>query len=401
MSLQTLPPGPPYDPIDWDFLRSFGAQVVDGILDSYFRARIVGAEKLPVSGPVVLAPNHSGNALPHDAMILDYGLWRRRGFAREAKLRTVFAPELTAVNWLRLFGIDDWYRRCGGVDMTFRNFEQLLATGKQVIYYPEGIPGIGKGFNRRYQLQDFHTSFVILAARYDVPVHIVSVVNAEYVNPISLTYRWLDRLAWKALHLPFFPVPIVFLALIFPFIFYLAFPARMVFVIQDAIDVRALLREAGISDCGKLHKEECRAIARRIQAQAQRQLDEAVRQYGRPPYDLKGLTRSLRAARGRALRATPLGWPFAFLQTFRDRYRPPARNRIVAWLRDLDILSYYLPGGWALIALFRLIRKPPYGYRGLTREQRKWREGRYLWSLNRRPLPVSDAEQAAVGREVS
>ena len=58
--------------------------------------------------------------------------------------------------------------------MTFDNFERLLARGERVIYYPEGVRGIGKGFHRRYELQRFHTSFITLAATLsivpDVPV---------------------------------------------------------------------------------------------------------------------------------------------------------------------------------------------------------------------------------------
>ena len=57
------------------------------------------------------------------------------------------------------------------------------------------------------------------------------------------------------------------------------------------------------------------------------------------------------------------------------------------WLRDLDIWFYYLPFGWLGIALMRVLRKPPYGYRGLTKQQRIEREGAFRWTLETNPLP--------------
>ena len=67
--------------------------------------------------------------------------------------------------------------------------------------------------------------------------------------------------------------------------------------------------------------------------------------------------------------------------------RPPAKNRLHAFVRDLDILAYYLPFGWFILALTRKLRRPPYGYRGLSADERREREGAYRWSLETRPLP--------------
>ena len=302
------------------------------------------------------------------------------------KVISVGAPKLAAVWWMRPFGLDDWWRRGGGVDMKFDNFDRLLERGERVIYYPEGVPGIGKGFLRRYQLQHFYSSFVVLAARHHAPVCPVSVVNAEWVNPTSVTFRPLDRFFYKVFGLPFFPIPIVFLVLVFPFLFYLAFPCHMIFLIGTPLDVRALVREAG-GDPDDLTREVVLDVAERIRAMAQERLDRAVEQYGDRPYALKTLWRELKSIRGRIFRTTPLGWPFSFIQHDRDLHRPPARNRLHAALRDLDILAWYLPLGWFLIALLRAIRRPPYGYRGLSEQERREKEGAYLWLLDRRPLP--------------
>lgn len=374
-----------FDPIDFPYLYSLKDEVIVPVVDNYFRAELIGADKIPQTGPLIMASNHSGNAFPHDAIMLDGLIWRKNDFRKNAKFRSVFSPSLTSVWWMRPFGIDNWWRRCGGIDMTFDNFDYLMQNQHKVIYYPEGIPGIGKGFTRKYQLQHFYSSFVILAARYNVPIYPVYTVNAEWVNPISITFKWIDYLSSKYLKIPFFPIPIVFLALIFPFMFYLAFPANIKYVIGDPIDVKKIMNKMGI-DTQYPDKEDYDRTAETIRDHMQIGLNEAVKKYGQSPYDFKNWYRKMKNMGWKAIKYSPLGWPFIFIRHERNLKRKPASNGLIRWLRDLDIVSYYLPFGWILLALFRQIRKPPYGYRGLTKEERKRAEGKYLCSLKEHPL---------------
>jgi 1-acyl-sn-glycerol-3-phosphate acyltransferase len=385
-----LPPEPraaPHDPIDWEYVESLNRGFLGEIVDHWFRGRIVGAEKIPETGPLIIAPNHSGNAFPHDAVVLDGLLWRHYGLSRAGKCRSVYTPQLAAVWWMRPYGLDNWWRRGGGVDMTFANYDALLARGDKVVYYPEGVPGIGKGFLKRYRLQHFHSSFVALAAKHRAPVYLVSVVNAEWVNPTSVTFEWLNRLFRNTVGLPFFPIPTVFLAILFPFVFYLGFPCQMTFVVGDPVDVRELLREEGQTDPDHPEREAVLRVAERVRRMAQERLNAAVAEYGKKPWDVRGLVRSMRRLKGRIWSRTPLGWPYAYVRHDRDRHRPPARNGLHAFLRDWDILFYYLPLGWIGLALARVFRKPPCGYRGLTRRERIEREGSFRWTLDTRPLP--------------
>lgn len=377
----------PSDPIDWDYLYSVVRSFMGDILDRYFRVKLIGHEQVPDEGPVILAPNHSGNAFPHDAIALDAALWRASGYTKAGKFRTVYTPQLAATWWMRPFDLDNWWRRCGGVDMTFANYDALLKRGDRVIYYPEGVPGIGKGFTRRYQLQHFHSSFVVLAAKYDAPVYPVSVVNAEWVNPTSVTFKPIDRLFRKILGIPFLPLPIAPLALLFPFIFYLAFPCQMTFVVQSPLNVRQMLREEGCTDVRAPSRNMVLRVAERIRQRAQQDLDRAVDQYGQSPYDWDSLKSEMQSIRGRRMRTTPLGWPLSFVQHDRNRERPPAKNWLHKIVRDLDIAAWYMPFGWFLIALIRKLRKPPYGYRGLSKDETRRRQGSYRWLLNDQPLP--------------
>lgn len=376
-----------WDPFDPGFCRALEHQVLGPISAHYFRTRVIGADRLPKRGPLILAANHSGNAFPHDGIMLDAALWSMDGLNPRRKFRTVFEPELTRVWWMRPFGIDDFWRRGGGVDMTFANFEQLLERGERVLYFPEGVPGIGKGFNRRYRLQIFKTSFVLLAGRHEVPVYPVYAINAEWVHPLGYCIPALDRLMQRVFHVPFLPLPIGLFACVFPWMWYLAFPCRMVFVVGDPIDVRGLLWLEGVTDFKHPDRNALKRTAERVRRLMQQELDEYAARYGSRPYDVRSLWRGLKRGWGRLHTILPWGWPVAYLRMERDRRRPPARSRWHAVLRDWDLIGFYIPFGWPLLSIFRALRRPPCGYRGLSAEEKRERQGNYLWRLSERPLP--------------
>jgi 1-acyl-sn-glycerol-3-phosphate acyltransferase len=291
---------------------------------------------------------------------------------------------------MRPFGIADFWRRGGGVDMTFDNFDRLLARGDRVLYFPEGVPGIGKGFNRRYQLQRFSSSFVLLSARHETPVLPLYIINAEWLHPFGYCVPPLDWVMQRLFLVPFLPIPIGLLAVLMPWMWFLAFPCKLVFVVGEPLDVAGALRAEGVTDLECPPRDKLRRAAERIRATMQKELTALVAVHGKTRYGFPSLWRALRRARPRAIRATPLGWPLAFLQKERDAHRPPARNRLHAILRDLDLAAFYMPFGWPLLTLARHLRKPPYGYRGMTREAVKKAEGRFVWKLAERPLPERD-----------
>ena len=381
------PSSEPSDPLDIEYINSLRVNVLDPIIDHWFRARLFGAEKLPAHGPIIIASNHSGNAFPHDALVLDALLWRYDNNDPEKKCRSVYSPKLARTWIMRLFGIDNFWRRCGAVDMTFYNFRSLLQHGERVIYYPEGIAGIGKGFNKRYQLQPFSSSFVQLANEHSTPIFPVYTINAEWVNPTSISISWLNRWVDKFTGVPFFPIPAAFIALVFPFFFYFGFPCKMNFFVGDPIHADEVLKELGWDGSSKPHRSLLNKAAHSIQDQMQEELDRLVGLHGTKPYDLPDLIGALRTIPGKSWPVIGIGWPYGFIRHERDLVRKPARNAFHFWLRDVDLLAFYIPFlGWPLITLLRWLRKPPYGYRGLSQPEKKKRQGGDLWSLLQIPL---------------
>ncbi|HEY0781133.1 MAG TPA: 1-acyl-sn-glycerol-3-phosphate acyltransferase [Thermoanaerobaculia bacterium] len=379
-------PDATYEPFDPDYMAS----VLDGVfrpfLDHYFRPRLYGAERLPAHGPAILAPNHSGNAFPYDGMVLDGLLWNHEGRPRTGKIRSVYEKELAVTWWMRPFGIDNFWRRGGGIDLTFDNFDRLLARGERLLYYPEGVPGIGKGFFRRYQLQRFSTSFVILAARHRAPVHPVYIVNCEWVIPFCFTVPWLDRLMQRLFHVPFLPLPAAPLALLFPFLWYLALPVQMVFVVGDPVDMRQRLLNAGV-DLDDPDRAQLQGVAEGVRRDCQAELDRHVAEHGKRPFEASTLFRELWKARRRIFEVLPTGWPLTFVRHERDRRRTTAGSWLSGLLRDWDLLFFYVPFGWPLLNLTRRLRRPPCGYRGLSPDERRELEGSFHWHLKDRPLP--------------
>jgi 1-acyl-sn-glycerol-3-phosphate acyltransferase len=389
------PPSPAHDPFDTGFsLRCIG-KVLSPISEHYFRTELRGTDRIPREGPVILAANHSGNAFPHDGIYLDTELWRQDGFAPAAKFRTVYEAELSLVWWMRPFGLDNFWRRGGGVDMTFDNFERLIQRGDRILYFPEGVPGIGKGFNRRYQLQTFKTSFVLLAARHRVPVYPVHIINGEWIHPFGYTFPGLDHLMQRLFKVPFLPLPIGILAIILPWMWFMAFPAHLVIVIGEPIDVPRLAREEGITDFDRPDRGQLSRVAAKVRRQMQAELSELVAIHGRRPWDLASLWQELKKCRGQWGRLLPWGWPVAFIRTERNHLRPPARNRLHAILRDWDLIGFYLPFGWPILSLARAFRRPPCGYRGLTREEGREQQGNFLWRLRDHPLPPREPRAPA------
>src|SRR5262249_37685544 len=120
--------------------------LTDFLYERYWRVTLQGAENLPAGGCLLVA-NHKG-ARPIDRPILRLALGRHR-------------PELPPARWLaeenvlRVPILGALLSRMGASAATPETALQLLAEGRKVIVFPEGVQGINKCFRDRYQLKPF------------------------------------------------------------------------------------------------------------------------------------------------------------------------------------------------------------------------------------------------------
>jgi len=347
---------------DAEYVKHLNHEIVD-MLNWYFRPVFVGFEEMPQRNnpdhPLILACNHSGMAFPWDAIIFGTGLFHKHGYDLNKLFRAMASPMLSASNLMNPFLLTDLWKRVGAVDATGLNFETMMHyQDSNLLIYPEGVPGIGKGFNRKYQLQKFSTSMVRMAIKYKTDIVGVSCVNGEYINPFSYTSRRLNKLVQK-IGIPYLPVALQtpFL-LIQPWLFYYAFPAKLTYVRGRRFKAYEMVDHRPLEE---VSMEEIRNIRDHIQQGMQEDLDKAVKEYGQKPYDWKEFGQSLRKHWWDLPYWTPIGWPALFTE-FDSRYQKEEKapkGIIRGWfrfwkiaLRNPIVFAYYIPiFGWIPILI--------------------------------------------------
>ena len=159
----------------------------------YFRAQTFGIARIP-PGRVLLIANHAGQ-LPFDAMMLGVATLLEAEPPRIARgMGEFWIPQLPFVNWLA--------SRAGALVGTPENCTQLLEAGECVMVFPEGVRGMNKTFDQRYQLQRFGTGFMRLVLETGSPIVPVGIVGSEEQQPGLLNLRRLGRV----LGMPAFPI---------------------------------------------------------------------------------------------------------------------------------------------------------------------------------------------------
>jgi 1-acyl-sn-glycerol-3-phosphate acyltransferase len=153
---------------DW---VAMATAVTRPLYDHYFRATSHGAEHIPAEGGAILAANHSGT-IPIDAVLIYQDVLRHTDPPRVPRpVGDRFLPHLPFVS--------TFFARVGMAAGTRGNVHHLLSSGELLLVFPEGTPGIGKGFAKRYQTQPFRVGHAELAIRHRVPVIPVGVIGAE------------------------------------------------------------------------------------------------------------------------------------------------------------------------------------------------------------------------------
>ena len=161
----------------------------------WWRIEVVGLEHVPADRPVMFVANHSG-LLPWDGLALAETIEEAHGAERR--------PRFLIADWLiTLPFVQPALARLGGVRACRENAERLLASGRSVVAFPEGVKGAAKTFRDRYRLQRFGRGGAVrLALAAEVPIVPVAIVGAEETHPILFKLETPAR----ALGLPFLPV---------------------------------------------------------------------------------------------------------------------------------------------------------------------------------------------------
>jgi 1-acyl-sn-glycerol-3-phosphate acyltransferase len=157
-----------------DFV-AMGTAIAGPLYDRYFRVISHGAENIPTTGAAILAANHSGS-IPVDGAMLWIDVFRHTDPPRIPRpVADYFVSALPVLSTL--------FARCGVVGGSRGNARALLEAGELLMIFPEGVPGIGKNFAQRYQLQEWRQGHCELAIRYRAPVVPVGIVGAEEQMP--------------------------------------------------------------------------------------------------------------------------------------------------------------------------------------------------------------------------
>jgi hypothetical protein len=206
---------------------------------------------------------------------------------------------------------DDLWKIVGSVDASFLNFETMMLQNEHnLLIYPEGVPGISKGFNKRYQLQRFSSSFITMSIKYKTDVVPILTINGEYINSYAYRAAWLNKLVNK-LGVPFFPIGFMSLFLLFqPWIFYMGFPAKLTYVLGEAIKPHEMTTKS----IDELSYEELMDIKEKVRTNMQQQLNDAVGKYGSKPYRLKEFFAINFKNFSKLPYSMPFGWPLLFEQ---------------------------------------------------------------------------------------
>lgn len=342
---------------DPDYSKSLVRNVLQPINKRYFKCRFVGFDNLPPRNnperPLVYVSNHSGMAFPWDGMMFTALMFERSDFHFKDAVRALSAPALSQSNLMNPYLIENFWEINGAVEARFKNFEIMMDNRESnILVYPEGVPGIGKGFNRKYQLQRFATSFVRLAIRYKTDIVPFATVNGEYINPYVLSWPWLNKWSSK-LGIPYIPVGFhTLLLIVLPWLFYYGLPAQLTYVRGKRIRPYKMIEKP----LEEITEGDIKRIRDKIKDSMQSELNQAVQAYGKKRYSSgkiigNGLSQILKL-----IYYTPLGWPLLFHEHHRlyQKHRgKPFTMHLTCWswlkflFRNPITIAYYIPVlGW-------------------------------------------------------
>ncbi|MEM1134405.1 MAG: hypothetical protein AAGI07_01105, partial [Bacteroidota bacterium] len=348
--------------MDLPFAIKFNEEVIDLLTKDYFRAEYIGFEELPerkvTEHPIIFAGNHSGMAFPWDAIIFLSGLFKRWHYQTQSP-RPLTAPMLSQSTLMNPFLIPNFWKKMSSIDANMLNFETMMQyKNYNLLMYPEGVPGIGKGFQHRYRIQRMATSFIRMSLKYKTDIIPVYTINGEYINPYHYTHPLTDRLINK-LGIPFLPLGwLTIFLLLQPWLFYIALPAKLFFIRGKRIDPSTMIEEKPYREYTQL---EITTLRDKVHTLMQSELSENVKIYGKKPYQFNSFFGSLMNNFSKLPFLLPPGWPLMFSEFYRKykKYGTTGFTLKLNWLSLFTLLFknpfvffYFIPIlGWVPILI--------------------------------------------------
>lgn len=195
--------------VDADYQQAFRDEILTPIVQRYFRAELQHLEALPLEEPLIITLNHAGMCFPWDFLGLAWLLREQRDWWVQPLAHPLFFDH----PWLQWWLPAGWADCLGAVRAEPTSFEAAIAQQRVMIYAPEGWRGLAKGWQQRYQLAKFDSSFVQLSCRYRVPILPVICMGSEWLHPFASNLRWVAR--W--VQMPMFPIsPLIPVFALFP-----------------------------------------------------------------------------------------------------------------------------------------------------------------------------------------
>jgi len=344
-----------------NYLETFCEYILNPIRKVWYRAEFVGFDTLPErnnpSSPLIYATNHSGMAFPWDAIVFVSEIADRK-YPDPDGVRALISPMLTKYPYMCPFLIDGLWWKAGCINATLLNFETgMKLNGSNILIFPEGIDGIGKGFDKRYELQKFRTSFIRMSIRYKSDVIPFYTINGEFNNPLAYNFKPLTKFVRK-IGMPFFPFgPVIFMAVFQPWIFYVSLPSKLTFVMGKPVRVSDMVENKPYEE---FSQKELKLTAEKIQTIMQKELLDYKKKYGKKFYDIKGLLKSMWQNRRLFFRYFPMFWPLVMTyfevnydeKIGRDSLKFSFKKCVKTILKRPIVLAMYLPVlGWLFIWL--------------------------------------------------
>ncbi|WP_020530580.1 hypothetical protein [Flexithrix dorotheae] len=346
---------------DLDYAKALNKHAIGWLTKYYFRAQFIGFDELPERNnpdfPLIFASNHSGMAFPWDGIIFLSGLFDKWDYLHNAP-RPLTAPMLSQSTLMNPFLIRNLWKRVGSIDATTLNFETLMQySDYNLMIYPEGVPGIGKGFNNKYKLQRLSTSMVRMSLKYKTDIILISSVNGEYINPGHYSNNWVNRIIQK-IGIPFLPLGwLTLILLLQPWLFYYGLPAKLTFVMGSRIKPHEWTNKP----FEEMERKDLEELRDKIHGIMQTDLDKAVRDYGKNPYQWKEHFKTLFTNWKKMPFLLPWAWPLLFSE-FQRKYTKYGNGnfemKLGFWsffrilFRNPFIFAYFIPIlGWIPVLL--------------------------------------------------